>query len=420
MIIYINNELCSSLEQLRDYFKQPVDYMSVTFSDLVDYGRNGNLASWIREIGDEALANEIAQIDRQLTDTALYLQMRNILLEEQDREEINGQIEPDLKDCYCLEDVTYEWTDDGIKVSCKVKILYLINEIVELKVQTGWGTRSKDIKLTDYYQGQRADFVFDFRKRPYIEPGEMRIFCNGLQLKNLLLGGTSIRFSIKNVAFQMICIKKGSYMMGATSDQKDENCWSYESAHKVVFSSDYYIGETPVTQGLWEAVMGTYPSYFGKREGSFLDKWQFLPVEQVSWEDCMNFIMQLNKMTGRSFRLPTEAEWECAARGGDQSNRYQCAGRDKWDLKEAAWFEENSGGETHPVAECEPNELGLFDMSGNVNEWCSDKEDSGKVFRGGSWDDKKANCRVSSRNSFKPTTKKNTIGFRLVLTDNNI
>lgn len=207
--------------------------------------------------------------------------------------------------------------------------------------------------------------------------------------------------------------------MGATSEQLDEDYCSNESAHKVVLSSDYYIGETPVTQGLWEAVMETSPSYFGKREGSFLDKWQSLPVEQVSREDCMNFIKQLNKMTGRSFRLPTEAEWEYAARGGDQSNGYQCAGRDKWDLKEAAWFEENSGGETHPVAGCEPNELGLFDMSGNVYEWCSDKEGSEKFCRGGSWDDGKYNCRVSHRDFFDPTTKKNTIGFRLALSYNN-
>jgi len=192
--------------------------------------------------------------------------------------------------------------------------------------------------------------------------------------------------------------------------------------------SSYYIGQTEVTQALWTAVMGSWPSYFNG---------EFNPVEQVSWEDCQLFIAALNELTGRDFRLPTEAEWEFAARGGNQSEGYKYAGSNN--LPVVAWYSYNDawdvrGSEnygTHTVATRNPNELMLFDMSGNVHEWCQDwyggygseaqvnpagpLSGTTRVYRGGSWYFDEWFCRVSFRNGVAPTYRSYGIGLRLAL-----
>ncbi len=174
------------------------------------------------------------------------------------------------------------------------------------------------------------------------------------------------------------------------------------------------IGETEVTQGLWKAVMGSNPSYF---------KGDNLPVEDVSWDDCQEFINKLNELTGKTFRLPTEAEWEFAARGGNKSNHTQYAGSSN--SGSVAWY----GDKTHDVAQKTPNELGLYDMSGNVMEWCQDwyggysssaqtnpqgpSSGSYRVLRGGSWFNIARDCRVSGRYSYYPSDRYSYFGLRL-------
>ena len=197
--------------------------------------------------------------------------------------------------------------------------------------------------------------------------------------------------------------------------------------------SPFAIGQTEVTQALWEAVMGSNPSYFnGDSQPGSPDH----PVEQVTWEDCQEFITKLNEMTGRTFRLPSEAEWEFAARGGNYSHGYSYAGSD--DVDQVAWYRQNSDRVTHPVAEKLPNELGLYDMSGNVWEWCQDwfgpygseplvnpvgpESGTERVIRGGSyyWNDP-AYCRVSCRMGSDPAPENHNnnypIGLRLVMED---
>ena len=232
-------------------------------------------------------------------------------------------------------------------------------------------------------------------------------------------GFSNQTITVKGVSFEMVYVEGGTFDMGATSEQgSDAYDWE-KPVHRVTLS-DYYIGRCEVTQELWEAVMGSNPSNFRGAQN---------PVESVSWNDCQNFIKKLNSLTGRTFRLPTEAEWEYAARGGNKSRHYKYSGSDNID--DVAWYDDNSGSKTHAVGTKSPNELGIYDMSGNVWEWCSDRygsysagaqtnpqgpsSGSGRVRRGGSWGSNARYCRVSYRYSYAPVYGGNSLGLRLVL-----
>ncbi|GHT20730.1 hypothetical protein AGMMS4957_08420 [Bacteroidia bacterium] len=171
-------------------------------------------------------------------------------------------------------------------------------------------------------------------------------------------------------------------------------------------TQSFYIGKYEVTQAQYQAIMGTNPS---KVKGNNN------PVEQVSWNDAQEFVTKLNARTGRNYRLPTEAEWEYAAREGNKNSQYEYSGSDS--IGAVAWFKDNSGGTTHPVGQKLPNALGIYDMSGNVWEWCQDCYDSrclGRVLRGGGWYNDAASCRVSYRD-IGASNARAYLGFRLVL-----
>ena len=224
-------------------------------------------------------------------------------------------------------------------------------------------------------------------------------------------------FTVNGVKFTMVPVEGGTFTMGATSEQGSDAEEDEKPAHKVTLS-DYYIGQTEVTQALWKAVMGSNPSFF---EGDNL------PVEQVSWNDCQVFIQKLNQLTGKQFRLPTEAEWEYAARGGRKSQGYKYAGGNN--IGSVAWYTGNSGIETHPIGTKQANELGIYDMSGNVYEWCSDwygdytsssqsdpqgpSSGSGRVGRGGDYGSSAGYCRVSNRYGILPGCRGDNLGLRL-------
>ncbi|MGM9799492.1 MAG: SUMF1/EgtB/PvdO family nonheme iron enzyme [Muribaculaceae bacterium] len=226
------------------------------------------------------------------------------------------------------------------------------------------------------------------------------------------------KFEVNGVTFEMVYVPGGTFTMGATAEQGSSAEDDEKPTHSVSLSG-YYIGKYEVTQAQWKAIMGNNPSRF---------KGDNLPVENVSWYDCQEFIRKLNQLTGKKFSLPTEAQWEYAARGG-KSGGTRYSGSDN--IGNVAWYGDNSGRKTHPVGKKSPNDLGIYDMSGNVYEWCQDwKGDyssysqtnptgpgsgSRRVDRGGSWSYVAWYCRVSDRSSDAPGNGYDNHGFRLCL-----
>ena len=216
--------------------------------------------------------------------------------------------------------------------------------------------------------------------------------------------------TVNGVRYEMVSIPGGTFQMGSNSGDANE-----KPVHSVTINS-FYIGKTEVTQGLWQALMGENPSNFKKGNN--------YPVEQVSYDDCIKFINKLNDLTDGSFRLPTEAEWEYACRAGTSGDSYG-------DLDAIAWYADTSGAETHAVGKKQPNAWGLYDMLGNVWEWCRDWYDenfysnspaqntkgpaagSGRVVRGGSWGVVAGDVRSANRGGSEPGNRGHGIGFRL-------
>ena len=285
--------------------------------------------------------------------------------------------------------------------------------------------------LIDYLLG--SGYISSEANADVDRDGEIGISDGALLIDHLLSGDEfppdedeeMEEITVGGVTFYMIPVQGGTFTMGATPEQGTDPIDRERPAHQVTLAS-FHIGETEVTQALWQAVMGSNPSAFQSPQQ---------PVEQVSWEDCQAFIVALNQLTGRTFRLPTEAEWEFAARGGNLSMGYKYAGSD--DPVSVAWYSYNDSWEMrgtgyrgpHPVGTRNPNELGLFDMSGNVHEWCQDwfgnyssepqvdpmgpSTGSARVYRGGSWYFDEWFCRVSFRNGVSPTYHSYGIGLRL-------
>ena len=233
---------------------------------------------------------------------------------------------------------------------------------------------------------------------------------------------TASDYTESQYGIEMVYVRGGALILGCTQEQEGD-CYDYEKPSYQVTLGDFYIGKHEVTQSQWQAVMGSNSSNFMGND---------LPVENVSWEDAQEFIRKLSAATGKMYRLPTDAEWEYAARGGRKSRGYIYCGSDN--VEEVAWYEGNSKNKTHSVGTKGANELGIYDMSGNVWEWCQDwsvsyssdnqTDPMGPAFgsirtcRGGSWVDDMQNSRSSNRRGSKPDLRVRNLGFRLACSTN--
>ncbi len=235
-------------------------------------------------------------------------------------------------------------------------------------------------------------------------------------IADLLYNPATHALKFKDHIYKMRYVEGGRFKMGSLEGESQE-----QPVHQVTLDG-YYIGQSEIPQWLWIAVMSGNPSEW---------KEDNLPVEKVSWDDCQEFIAKLNSATGASYVLPTEAQWEFAARGGNSSEMYVYSGSNNID--EVAWYQSNSDNMTHDVKMKLPNELGLYDMTGNVWEWCldyydenyysispycdpcNDKYSSKRVLRGGSWYNIAQYCRSTLRYSAPPTSRFYRIGLRLAL-----
>ena len=307
---------------------------------------------------------------------------------------------------------------DGKKLGQSPRVfngLLVGNHQVEVR-KDGYATDRKTISISE---GQTASITGTLASNAVASSNTSGYSSSSSSMAS---GSNAISIPVKDgISIDMVKVEAGTFMMGATSEMKDP--YSDEKpVHQVTLTNDYYMGKYEVTQALWQAVMGSNPSNF---------KGDNLPVETVNWNDCQEFISKLNSLTGRKFRLPTEAEWEYAARGGKKSRGYQYSGSRK--ISDVAWYEGNSRSKTHPVGRKQANELGIYDMSGNVWEWCSDwygsyssssqtnpmGSDSGakRVRRGGSWCYIARICRSSYRSGDAPDCRGLYLGLRLALSE---
>ena len=307
---------------------------------------------------------------------------------------------------------------DGKKLGQSPRVfngLLVGNHLVEVR-KDGYATDRKTVTISE---GQTASITGTLASNAVASSNTSGYSSSSSSMAS---GSNAISIPVKDgISIEMVKVEAGTFMMGATSEMKDPYD-DEKPVHQVTLTNDYYMGKYEVTQALWQAVMGSNPSNF---------KGDNLPVETVNWNDCQEFISKLNSLTGRKFRLPTEAEWEYAARGGKKSRGYQYSGSRK--ISDVAWYEGNSRSKTHPVGRKQANELGIYDMSGNVWEWCSDwygsyssssqtnpmGSDSGakRVRRGGSWCYIARICRSSYRYGDAPDCRGLYLGLRLALSE---
>ncbi|MBO7488710.1 MAG: SUMF1/EgtB/PvdO family nonheme iron enzyme [Bacteroidales bacterium] len=258
-----------------------------------------------------------------------------------------------------------------------------------------------------------------------------KVIATGQAAASPATGTGTLTFKVGNVSFDMIKVEAGSFTMGCTSEQGGDCFDDEKPSHRVTITQDYYIGKFEVTQELWQAVMGTTVRQqrdLANKSWSLRGEGGNYPMYYVSWEEAQEFCAELSRITGRRFTLPTEAEWEYAARGGQKSTGAKYSGSSS--VANVAWYDGNSGSQTHPVGTKRPNELGIYDMSGNVWEWCQDwygkyssasqtdptgpSSGSGRVFRGGGWDNSAKGCRVVNRDPGTLSCRSSDIGFRVV------
>ncbi len=377
-ILYIDNEHCSTVEQLKGYFKIGANYDSPIVMELLDYGRAGDISDWLREKGESELAKAVDNLNDNLGDSEYFSQLTAIITGEKVATE-----KPEFQKCFQVENVTAEKDDNGINVCVQLKILSSVNESYELAVRTNWGTKGNIVNPYDFDEGSTANLIFKFRKRPNSTINKIALFVDEKEAyckDGILLGQDKVEFTVGNCTFSMM------YLVDKKFETDDGNNLHNQSV------KNFYIGQTAVTQELWKAVMGendesicnivnrkTYWIGYKWGNNAYLDSFigSNKPMIGLKYEECLEFIKRLNNITGKNFRLPTDREWLFAANG---TTVEKLANEEIIDYQ-GAWFAKNSENKLHDVAQKAPNQFGLYDIYGNVWERVLDRE----IKRGGSF-----------------------------------
>ncbi len=369
--LLVGGRECRSVEDVKRNFD---------FDSLYKNFANGNLQKWLKQIGESSLLNRIGDVssaDLLTKKVCLYsLFSPKLLLSD----EVN--VDNVLK---LLTNGYIKYSDlSGTPFADNLEIKKSLIHNIDNDTLNRWC--ESDLEMLKYvYSNKSYDFFNAQNCRTLINhkivTDEYMVMKIAMKrnLNDILerLGRLIVR--VDGIDIEMILVK--GYQGG-----------------------NFYIGKYPVTQAQWQAVMGYNPSSFKGADN---------PVEQVSWYDCQDFIKKLNSKTGRKFRLPKEAEWEFAARGGNKTHNYTYSGSNN--LDEVGWYDRNSNTKTHPVGLKKPNELGIYDMSGNVSEWCEESSGSKRIVRGGSWINFDSCCTVSCRDDYYPDSGNSPYGFRLVM-----
>lgn len=464
-ILYIGKDYCHTLEQLQQYFRIVTSAEDPLYQELLTLQLDGVIAAWLEEGSEKEreLAKKVRSLPSTLTNRDLMEKLGQLMTNQSTLYDVNLLSYVELKEvayalaepsaftqslfCHKLKEVVYGLAEpsaieinyekvvkgdnialgeknlmEPLRLRLTFKILKPEKEVFRLK--TTLSLRGEKVNETETLLRldnepvgkeivQKINFPLLHVKKDAEDPYLLEIRDESQLLFALQVSPEgSGMFNVKGVKFKMIKVEGGNFNMGEGRE-----------AHEIKLNS-FYIGEVVVTNELWRAVMGK-----NSKDGDAQ-----LPVVDVSWNDCNYFIGKLNKITKRRFRLPTEAEWEFAARGGKKSEGYRYSGSNN--IKEVAWYLGNSNSRTHPVkTKKKANELGIYDMSGNVWEWCHDwyngnyykvsprnnpqgpSSGSRRVMRGGSWYYDAVNCRSSCRYSYSPGGSSGDIGFRLALSE---
>lgn len=446
-ILYIGKDYCLSLEQLQDYFRHISSDQDALYNELLTLQRDGLIAQWLEEGPDQekALAKRIQSLSTSLTNKEVMVKLVEILTNKNKNFNVNLLSYLELKEvAYALTEskqmegpfntickgdfikMKEEYLNGTLRLRLKFKIIkpekesFNLNATLSLHQQI-IHEETSCLHLNNELSGKerQLDFCFPTHKlQNCVDTYLLEVRSDSQVLFSAKVSfGISAVFTLNGVRFKMIKVEGGTFKMGSSIN--DSDAYDDETPQHDVTLKDFYIGETVVTQALWRAVMMVNPSNFKGDDD--------LPVECVSYNDVTGFLAKLNEMMkdhlhGKKFALPTEEQWEFAARGGVKSKGYKYSGSNN--INDVAWYDSNSYRCTHLVKQKVPNELGIYDMSGNVLEWCdrywrssyeSNPDISYRVLRGGCWYLDAKNCRVAYRRYAPPGQRNYRIGFRLVL-----